>query len=563
MFRKIWDEIRKRRNERKIKKQFMQQKGKDTASVLKRILLTFNRYLMVLGGAILLYIVLLFLLVLTERGAKDATITNFGEAVWYSLATFTTVGYGDFYPVTPAGRTVASVFLILGIGLLGFFVGFMVDFINRIKPMVMLSMNAGKPWYVFSDKSANAMIFAENLKAVRPNAMIIYAGTTDIDSNAKYICVPWTVEEVLDRRGSLFDAHILCMKDNEMENFLDAVRLAELNVPVICLASFTPAYHPMNINFFSLSDCTARIFWQQYPVTKTDETIVLIGFEKAGTVLLDRALELNVISTDQHIHYHVFGDAREYRRNRKRLGDFVSIDRESEKQDCVFFHEDLWNTDELLLEYADRIVLCSDSEQENIAILHTIQKFFAIKGNVYIYNSNVRSVATPFGQTRDVLTPAFVLHNRLTDMALCRHELYRFQSGEDIPMWENLNSLTKDQNYIATDHISIKTRILLGDEAPNKPFDELPASILRKAGAVFSMSIGEEREQFRRIEHERNRRYYMLHNFHYGEKTDDEARLNPLLRDYDKLPEEKKALADISWMLLDELAAHKEARGAK
>ena len=194
---------------------------------------------------------------------------------------------------------------------------------------------------------------------------------------------------------------------------------------------------------------------------------------------------------------------------------------------------------------------------------HTIQKFFVVKGDVYIYNSNVRSVATPFGQTRDVLTPAFVLHNRLTDMALCRHELFRFQSGEDIPMWENLNSLTKDQNYIATDHLSIKVRILLGDEAPCKPFDELSVKVLRQAGAMFSMSVGEERERLRRIEHERNVRFYLLHNFRYGEKTDDETRLNPLLQKYSDLPEEKRTLADISWMLLDELAAHKEARGAK
>ena len=39
---------------------------------------------------------------------------------------------GDFYPVTPSGRVIASVFLVLGIGLLGFFVGFMVEFFARI-----------------------------------------------------------------------------------------------------------------------------------------------------------------------------------------------------------------------------------------------------------------------------------------------------------------------------------------------------------------------------------------------------------------------------------------------
>lgn len=131
---------------------------------------------------------------------------------------------------------------------------------------------------------------------------------TDICCNQGLISVPWTVQEILERRGSLFDAHILCMKENEMQNFLDAVDLAENSVSIICLANFTPAYHPYNINFFSLTDCTARVFWQQFPIKKKKESILIIGFGVAGKVILDRALELNVIYEDQAISYHIFGD---------------------------------------------------------------------------------------------------------------------------------------------------------------------------------------------------------------------------------------------------------------
>ncbi|MBQ7676826.1 MAG: ion transporter [Lachnospiraceae bacterium] len=547
--------LKNRRVEKKIRT-----RKPDAGLVSKRLFSVFNRYLAILLGMICAYIALLLLLVHAEKHAPGATIHNIGEAIWYSLATFTTVGYGDLYPVTPAGRAIASIFLVLGIGLLGFFVGFMMEFIARIRPVIILSINTAKPWYIFTDRSPYAMIFAENLKAVRPDAMIIYAQTKEEQTTNKYICVPWTVEELLDRRGFLYDAHIMCMKENEMENFLDSVALADTTVPIICLANFTPAHHPMNISFFSLSDCTARIFWQQYPILKESEVILLIGFGNAGTVLLDRALQLNVFSDRQSIHYHIFGDSNEYRRNRKQLADVVSVNEESSDRDCVFFHKDLWNTDASLLARADRLILCADSEKENISILHTIQKFFAIKGELYIYNSNVRSVATPFGQTRDVLTPAFVLHNRLTDMALCRHELFRFMSGLNILMWEDLNSLSKDMNYIATDHISVKVRMMLGDEAPCKPFDELEPEVLRKAAAAFRDSNEEERERLRRIEHERNLRYYRLHNFHYGETVDDEARINPMLLPYEKLDDQQKMLTETAWMLLDELASHKEAR---
>ncbi|MCR5419991.1 MAG: potassium channel family protein [Lachnospiraceae bacterium] len=551
--------LKQRYADHKVAKQLRKSRG-ENVSMLKRLAVLFNHYILFAFAFICVYFILLYLLVRVERNVPGATIHNMGEAVWYSLATFTTVGYGDFYPITPMGRLIASVFLVLGIGLLGFFVGFMVEFIARVRPAIILSLNAGKPWYIFTDRSPHAMIFAENLKKVRPDAMIIYAETKDDDKSSKFISVSWTVKELIDRRGSLYDAHIMCMKENEMENFLDAVELSDIDAPIICLADFTPAHHPININFFSLTDCTARIFWQQYPIINKHETILLIGFGNAGSVMLDRALELNVLYEDQSIHYHIFGESSEYIRNRKQLSQIAGINEAIDNRDCIFFHNDLWNSDENLLANADRIVLCADSEEENIMILHTIQKFFSIRGELYIYNSNVRSVATPFGQTRDVLTPAFVLHNCLSDMALCRHELFRYMYGGDIPMWEDLNSLVKDMNYVATDHVSIKVRMLLGEEAPKKPFDEIPPEMLRKAAARYDSISGEEKESLRRVEHQRNLRFYLLHNFRYGEELNDELRINPLIRSFDELDEKGKVLSDTAWILISELASHKEAK---
>ncbi|MEV4191496.1 potassium channel family protein [Streptomyces toxytricini] len=54
-----------------------------------------------------------------ERHAPDATITTFGDSVWWVAATLTTVGYGDVVPVTGRGRTVAVGMMIGGLALLG------------------------------------------------------------------------------------------------------------------------------------------------------------------------------------------------------------------------------------------------------------------------------------------------------------------------------------------------------------------------------------------------------------------------------------------------------------
>ncbi|MDO8107196.1 ion channel [Isoptericola sp. b441] len=54
-----------------------------------------------------------------EKNAAGSLITNIGDALWWALATVTTVGYGDLYPVTTPGRIVASALMIVGISVLG------------------------------------------------------------------------------------------------------------------------------------------------------------------------------------------------------------------------------------------------------------------------------------------------------------------------------------------------------------------------------------------------------------------------------------------------------------
>ncbi|WTW99779.1 potassium channel family protein [Streptomycetaceae bacterium NBC_01309] len=54
-----------------------------------------------------------------EREHPDANITDFGDALWWAISTVTTVGYGDLHPVTPEGRLVGVVLMVVGIGMMG------------------------------------------------------------------------------------------------------------------------------------------------------------------------------------------------------------------------------------------------------------------------------------------------------------------------------------------------------------------------------------------------------------------------------------------------------------
>jgi voltage-gated potassium channel len=53
-----------------------------------------------------------------ERYAPHATITSFGNAVWWTIVTVFTVGYGDLAPVTVEGRAIAVVMMLSGVALI-------------------------------------------------------------------------------------------------------------------------------------------------------------------------------------------------------------------------------------------------------------------------------------------------------------------------------------------------------------------------------------------------------------------------------------------------------------
>lgn len=65
-----------------------------------------------------------------ERG-QGGNIETAQDAVWWTVVTLTTVGYGDHYPVTFGGRIVAAMLMIVGIGLFGTFSGFVASWFLR------------------------------------------------------------------------------------------------------------------------------------------------------------------------------------------------------------------------------------------------------------------------------------------------------------------------------------------------------------------------------------------------------------------------------------------------
>ena len=54
-----------------------------------------------------------------EQDQPDASIQSLPDGLWWAVTTVTTVGYGDTYPRTAAGRGVGVALMLMGIGLFG------------------------------------------------------------------------------------------------------------------------------------------------------------------------------------------------------------------------------------------------------------------------------------------------------------------------------------------------------------------------------------------------------------------------------------------------------------
>lgn len=62
-----------------------------------------------------------------ESDSPRANITTAVDAVWYTLVTMSTVGYGDTYPTTDAGRLIGSLIIVVGVGVFGTLTGFLAN----------------------------------------------------------------------------------------------------------------------------------------------------------------------------------------------------------------------------------------------------------------------------------------------------------------------------------------------------------------------------------------------------------------------------------------------------
>jgi voltage-gated potassium channel len=76
-----------------------------------------------------------------ESGVPGSRMISWQDAIWYVVATITTVGYGDVTPITYSGRVLGFVTMLSSLGVYGFIIGQIANFMSTLKEQRALGLN--------------------------------------------------------------------------------------------------------------------------------------------------------------------------------------------------------------------------------------------------------------------------------------------------------------------------------------------------------------------------------------------------------------------------------------
>lgn len=174
-------------------------------------------------------------------------IHNLVDAVYYSLETYSTIGYGDIIPLTTNARIFTCSMIILGVG--SFIAAVSILFgpameqrINKVVNMVN-KLNTSKDHVIILGATTLGLYIAKTLKAQGDMLVIIDPNTDALkavqDANFKVISSDLSPEEVLESAGIKTAKALVCALDSDAKNLLAAMvanklrRSAKLKLKII------------------------------------------------------------------------------------------------------------------------------------------------------------------------------------------------------------------------------------------------------------------------------------------------------------------------------------------
>ena len=235
---------------------------------------------------ILVFTVLMLIIFLSEQKTNSAINTLF-DAIWYTLVTITTVGYGDITPHSVLGRTSAMILLLAGVALFGALSGKFASFLfdrQQKKDRGLLKMNKIKNHFLICGWKPNFERILEGIllanPEIPPEKIILLNNSSQNEmekikadsrfKNINYIHGDFTDEDTLLKSQIKTAERTLILADNS-ENFssletdsrtvLAVITIKNLNPKIYCVAEIIDSKFEKHL---SLAHCDEIILSADY-----------------------------------------------------------------------------------------------------------------------------------------------------------------------------------------------------------------------------------------------------------------------------------------------------------
>lgn len=235
---------------------------------------------------ILVFTGLMLIIFLSEQKTNSAINTLF-DAIWYTLVTITTVGYGDITPRSILGRTSAMILLLAGVALFGALSGKFASFLfdrQQKKDRGLLKMNKIKNHFLICGWKPNFERILEGIllanPEIPPEKIILLNNSSQNEmekikadsrfKNINYIHGDFTDEDTLLKSQIKTAERALVLADNS-ENFsnletdsrtvLAVITIKNLNPKIYCVAEIIDSKFEKHL---SLAHCDEIILSADY-----------------------------------------------------------------------------------------------------------------------------------------------------------------------------------------------------------------------------------------------------------------------------------------------------------
>ena len=245
-----------------------------------------SKFVIVSFLTILAFTVLMLIIFLSEQKTNSSINTLF-DAIWYTLVTITTVGYGDITPHSVLGRTSAMILLLAGVALFGALSGKFASFLfdrQQKKDRGLLKMNKIKNHFLICGWKPNFERILEGIllanPEIPPEKIILLNNSSQNEmekikadsrfKNINYIHGDFTDEDTLLKSQIKTAERTLILADNS-ENFssletdsrtvLAVITIKNLNPKIYCVAEIIDSKFEKHL---SLAHCDEIILSADY-----------------------------------------------------------------------------------------------------------------------------------------------------------------------------------------------------------------------------------------------------------------------------------------------------------